>query len=315
MAKTKLKKLRVPYVPGLPSLPIYVADDQKIFQKYGFKPKLTNVGGDFGNAVKNVAEGKADLTFVATFFVLETAIKNPGSLLIPQHEVCTKVPPTVYGLLVKKGSKIRKPKQIRGKKVAVFPAQAPGTKQGLFEAYAYSLAKDLKAFPINTDPFAGVVALAEGKVDALLTLEPIASIGAETIGGRLVGKAPLAEVLPVIPTGAAVVSKKRSVSNPKFTRGITAALDDAVDFIRASSPDLIAKIYTKYGSLPPQFQYLADRFVLNYWKSTEIGKSQIGSSQTYADYLRKNGVITGSIKVKSLYRRGKAGRPRKGRAA
>lgn len=296
----KKQTLTVHYVPGLPGLPIYVADHLKIFQKHGLDPELTNVGGDFGGAVHDVAEGKVDLTFVAFFFVQETAIHNPGSLLVLQHNLDVEATPTVYGLVVRKDSKIRKPKDLKGKTVAVFPAQAPGARQSLFEAYVHSLAENVDARPINTNPFAGVEALAKGDVDALLTLEPIASIGAAQIGGRLVGETPMVEVLEIIPTGAAVVSRKRYESDPGFTQKIRASLDEAVDYIRAT-PDVVTEVYPKYGCIPEEFKHLGKQFVLSFWKSTEIRRKEIRTSQAYADYLKENGVLTGGLDVRTLY--------------
>jgi len=300
------KPLVVPYVPGLPSLPIYVADDRKIFQKHGLDPQLTNVGGDFGNAVRNVAEGKADLTFAAFFFVLETAVQIPDSLFVLQHNVDSKAIPTVYGLLVKEDSKIQEPKDLKAKNVAVFPAQPPNTQQGLFEAYVHSLADKVTALPLPkpSDPnlFAGIEALAKGDVEAVLTLEPIASLGALQIKGRLVGATPMGEVLVRIPTGAAVVNRKKYRNDPEFTRRVAAAPDEAVDHIR-TNPHLMAEVYTnpKYGTLPKEAEELGHRFVLHYWKCSEIRGTEIQHAQEYADYLAKHGVLTASIDVDPLY--------------
>jgi hypothetical protein len=42
----KLKPLRIAVIPDIPVLPIFVADDQKLFQKYGLESQLTLLGPD-----------------------------------------------------------------------------------------------------------------------------------------------------------------------------------------------------------------------------------------------------------------------------
>ncbi len=297
-------RLRIPYIPGLPSLPIFVADDRKIFQKHGLEPELTNVQADTGGAVNDVAEGKADLTFPAFFFVLEKAIQSPGSLLVLQHNIDTNVAPTFYGLTAGNKSGIKTVADIAGKKVGVFAAKVPAARQHLFEAYAHSVAEKVDAIPMEpTSPEVppGIVELAKGKVDALLTAQPIAIFAQLQGAGKQISETPVAGPFPtVIPTSAAITTAKTAEEDPAYARAIAEALDEAVDIIR-KEPDSMGEMYIKYQAMPPESEALGNHLVLQFWKSTEIGESEIQISQVYADYLTENGVITGPIDVDSLY--------------
>ncbi len=296
-----MAKLRIPYIPGLPSLPIFVADDRKIFQKHGLDPELTNVFADTGGAVEEVAAGKADLTFPAFFFVLEKAIRSPGSLLVLQHQVDTNVAPTFCGLTVGHKSGINTVADLAGKKVGVFPAKVPAAGRHLFEAYAHSLAKNVDVVPIaptSPDVPPGIAELAKGEIAALLTAQPIATFAHLQGAGKQISETPMAGSFPTAaPTSAAIATAKK---DPAYTRAIAEALDEAIDIIR-KEPDSMGGVYIKYQAMPPNTEQLGNHLVMKYWKSSEIGEQQLSISQVYADYLTKNGVITGSIDVDSLY--------------
>ncbi len=291
------ERVRVSYVPSLPSLPLFVADDQGLFAKHGLEPKLENKGFDVPGAVGAVLTGQADVTYVAYFAILATELQNPGSCSVLQHEVDEPAKPSVYALLARPGAGISSVKDLKGKKLGVFG-------RGFFEAYARTMIRhaaldpgEVTIVPIDPPlPEAQFGALAQGEIDALLTLEPIGTIAEVQNVAVSVDRSPLSPaVLPHIPTGAALASRKSAGERADFIRAVADALDDAVDFIDGN-PGQMGRIYEKYQVVPPP---LGGRLpTLQFWTSAKV---KVNTCQRYADYLADNGVLPGKIDVAPLY--------------
>jgi ABC-type nitrate/sulfonate/bicarbonate transport system substrate-binding protein len=316
----KLKTLRIAIVPGLPSLPIYIADDQKLFQKYGLKPKLENLGADFGAAVKGVAAGKYDLTSVASFLVYATEIQSPGTFVVLSHDIDAAQYPCIYALVGNKDAGIKSIADLTGKKLGIFPTP-PTFENGsqLFEGYARALIRSAGINPsdveivvpdLSGDPSQLIAqqigALAQGHIHAYLTLEPIAAIAVTVGAGVYVDRSALTpSVLEQIPMGAFIASRKRLKKRPKFVRRISCAIDEAIDYIRKhSTPNVYARsmdaIYLKYGVIPPNIPVAVAGIspILHFWKRKEI---DISVCQKYADHLAAENVISKKLNVKPLY--------------
>src|SRR4051812_32646770 len=63
--------LRVAYLPIIPDLPLFVAQQQGLFQKQGLSPELKKVAGSGNQVIETLSRGDADFAYLAYSTILE----------------------------------------------------------------------------------------------------------------------------------------------------------------------------------------------------------------------------------------------------
>jgi NitT/TauT family transport system substrate-binding protein len=294
-ASPNTEPLRIAYLPIIPDLPLFVANDQGLFKKHGLEPSLTKVAGSGNQVLETLARGNADLAYLAYSTVLEAEQQAPGSFMLLQHNVDAREYPSLYALVARPGSGIRTLGDLRGKTVGTFPGAAMlSLTKLMLTAEGIDPVKEAKI--VQLAPPAQIAALQTGQVDALLALEPNGAFAVHSGAGRYVDRWPLTpRVAKTIPTGGTVILKKTFETRPDYVAKMIASMDDAIEFIRLH-PRSSAAYYTKYCDVPEAVA--TDLPVLYFWKSSEIDRAVC---QRYADLLHREGDLLRPLDVGSMY--------------
>ncbi len=291
----QVEQLRVAYLPIIPDLPLFVAQEQGIFKKHGLAPELKKIAGSGNQVLETLSRGDADLAYLAYSTVLEAEQQAPGTFVILQHNVDAKEFPSLYALVASSSSGIRSVSDLKGKAIGTFPGAAMLVLTKLMlTAEGLDLGKDIRI--VQLAPPAQVAALKTGQVVALLALEPNGAFAVSAGAGEYVDRWPLTpRVAKVIPTGGSVVLRQTFEMRPDYAKKIVAAIDEAIDFIRAH-PRTAASYYVKYADVP---EAVAEKLpVLHYWKSTE---TDVQVCQAYANLLNRHNVLRAPLDVRTLY--------------
>lgn len=116
-------------------------------------------GAGGGDAIKNIASGKADIAFTdpGSFF----AALDKGEKLIALYDI---YPHNVFNVVALKGSNITRPEDLKGKKIGVY-SLASGTRQNLLVLLQQAglSADDVEIIPTGVLNFAPLM---QGQVDA-----------------------------------------------------------------------------------------------------------------------------------------------------
>lgn len=292
---TSSEPIRVAYLPIIPDLPIFVAQEQGFFKKHGLQPSLTKIAGSGNQAIETLSRNDADFAYLAYSTILEAEQQAPGSFVVLHHNVDAKEFPSLYALVAAPSSGIRSVSDLKGRTIGTSPGAAMLVLAKLMlTAEGLDPGKDVRITQLA--PPAQVAALQTNQVSALLALEPNGAFAVHMGAGEYVDRWPLTpRVAKTIPTGGSVVLRKTYETRSDYVKKITVAIDDAIDFIRAH-PETAAAYYVKYCDVPEAVA--KDLPVLYFWKSTE-GNLQV--SQDYADLLQREGVLRAPLNVRTLY--------------
>jgi len=287
--------VRVAYLPIIPDLPLFVAQEQGLFKKHGLDSSLTKIAGSGNQVLETLSRGDADFAYLAYSTVLEAEQQAPGSFVVLHHNVDAKEFPSLYALVVSPKSGIRTVANLKGKAVGTFPGAAMLVLTKLMlAAEGLDPGKDVRIMQLA--PPAQVAALQTGQVAALLALEPIGALAVHAGAGEYIDRWPLTpRVAKTIPTGGSVVLRKTYETKADYVTRITAAIDDAIDYIRAH-PETAVGLYVKYCDVSEAVA--KDLPVLHFWKSTE---TDLKVCQDYADLLQREGDLRAPLNVRTLY--------------
>lgn len=289
------EQLRVAYLPIIPDLPLFVAQEQGFFQEHGLSPELKKIAGSGNQVIETLSRNDADLAYLAYSTALEAEQQAPGSFVVLQHNVDAREFPSLYALVASPKSGIRSVSDLQGKSIGTFPGAAMLVLTKLMlTAEGLDPGKDVRIMQLA--PPAQIAALQTDQIAALLALEPTGAFAIHAGAGEYVDRWPLTpRVAKTIPTGASVVLRKTFETRPDYVKKIVAAIDEAIDFIRVH-PETAASYYSKYADVPEAVAKTLP--VLHYWKSTE---TNLQVCQVYADLLNREGVLRAPLDVRTLY--------------
>ena len=143
-----------------------------------------------------------------------------------------------------------------------------------------------------------VQALASGQIDAVLTLEPIGTIGVEKGVAKHLVKAPVAELIvdPWI-GGAGAVRTEFAEKNPGTTEKVIRAFSRAVDDAN-KNPDENKKYLPKYTPLNEELSNKVP--VLYFIDSEDMTEEDMKALQIFFDLFTEYGAIEDKIDVNGL---------------
>jgi len=229
-------------LPVVDFVALWVAKDKGLFKKQGLNVNIQIQSGG-ATAIPKLAAGGLD--FSITNYV--SGIQATQSGTAPLKVLCDayQLEPDTSGVLVPKGSPIKKPADLKGKKIAL------NTKSNVGELLVTA---GLKANGVAASPdqFSEVDfpqmanALKTKSVDAAWTVEPFVTQIKEG-GGKLVldtGTGPTAK----FPIGSYVTTKKFSEDNPKTTAAFTKAITEAQSMV-AKDDKLVRETLPTYSKV------------------------------------------------------------------
>lgn len=285
------RKVRVGYLDITNSLPLYVAVEKGFFKSQGLEVELSKFPTS-NDLVEALLAGRIDAEVSAsTSLLYAMELRSPGLLKIFSVNVQTKQKAPDY-IIVKRNSPIVTVADLAGKKLGTFPGST------FLVTIRLILAKSLDPAKVTIEqipPPAQVEALASGKVDAIYTLDPFGILALDKAEGRVLEAAPAEKyIMDSMPAGAAAFSSVFIKVNAAAARKVSAAFDQAIDFIRSNEAQ-VRQYLPSYTTLSSE---LAGKVsIVEFWKSKEI---QLQPIQHYADILYREGDLKGQVKAVEL---------------
>jgi NitT/TauT family transport system substrate-binding protein len=232
--------LRIGYSRLRISLPIFVAQQEGIFQKHGINAQLESY--DTAQLmIEALVEGRIDVAGYTAMPISYSAMIRSGTSFLFLTTLVEDQKHRISYLLRRRpepGQKtpIQTIADLKGKRIGVLPTLAyKKWLESLLRANGVSLDEVVIQ---NVDPMLEAQMLASGGVDALFTNDPAATAAIAGGAGELIGsqvEIPLLFGEP-FPFASFNVSKKWADANPQLLQRLSAALNEAVLFTNAQ-PD------------------------------------------------------------------------------
>ncbi|MGW1957295.1 ABC transporter substrate-binding protein [Streptomyces sp. NPDC001920] len=239
--------LKVGVIPILDVAPVYLGQKKGFYAERGIKLELTPAQG--GAAIlPGVVSGQFQFGFSNTTSLLVAASKNMPVKVVANGVASTAEEGADFmGTTVKKGSAIKSPRQLEGKKVAV------NTLNNICDtAVRESVRKDggdpskltFVEMPFDQMP----AALDNDQVDAACTPEPaLATVKAQ--GGTSIASS-FYDVDPNLTVAMYLTSQQYAQENPELVKKFQEATAESLEYAD-SHPDEVRQILTTYTKIPP----------------------------------------------------------------
>jgi ABC-type nitrate/sulfonate/bicarbonate transport system substrate-binding protein len=284
-------EVRVAYLQIIPSLPIFVAQEQHFFEKENVRltPVVLGSSNDLVNAM---LAGQADILPATSLVpIIHLEIQSPGRVRIFSHSRMNDSN-ALDKIIVRESSLLRKVEDLKGKKIGIFPGTAPSLMLASFlrkrrlDPATVSL--------VQLPPQAQLSSLQSGAVDALFSYEPVTTTALVQGGYRQLFGSVYADLLNPCPIGASVISRDFERKYPSVAAAAVRALQHGVDFMAAHPADSRA-LLSKYAKLAPE---IAAR--VNVSDVTLSNQVDVGNLQQFIDLLYEAGEIPQRISAHRL---------------
>lgn len=250
------------------SLPLFVAQENAIFEKHGIRAKLL-VYDTAQPLMQALVEGKIEIGGYTAFPITFNGMLRSGKKLIFLTTLVEDQQHRLSYLLRKKAPVGKKPtinsiKALKGKKVGILPTIA-------YKAWLEAILKFNGVNPENVviqqiEPTLQVQALDSGGVDALFTGDPAATVGiAKGIAEFITNEVEVPRVLgEPFPFGSFNVSKEWADRNPDLFKHLVAAINESVVYVNAhpaeakqSMKPYMPDAFKAYVDIYPDARYLS----------------------------------------------------------
>ncbi|MFJ8539447.1 ABC transporter substrate-binding protein [Streptomyces sp. NPDC093591] len=247
-------------IPIVDVAPLYLGQKKGFFEKHGLKLEFTTAQGGAA-IVPGVISGQFQFGFSN---VTSLMVAQAGG--VPVKAVANGIASTgvegkdFNGLMVKKDSPVKSPKQLEGKKVAI------NTLKNINEtAVRQAVRKDggdpdkvnLVEMPFDQMP----AALDNGQIDAACVVEP-ATATIRSQGGREIAS-PLVDVSPEVTVAMYFTSKQYAQQHPDVVKKFQKATAESLAYAEAH-PDEARQIVTTYTKIPAS---VLEQVILPKWPS------------------------------------------------
>lgn len=296
--REKSIKIKIAYLPVIQALPLFLAIQKGYFKEAGLEVEAVRFENP-NQIIDSLLSGNVDFgsTSAATGITAISQFRNPDSLKIfalsggslPNH--------LDHSLLVKKNSSISNIQGLKGKTLATLPgiqwrtiATAILKRNGLQPGKNVELVQLM--LPLQLE------ALASGQVDAILTLEPIVTIGKlQNIARDLIPGAAAKFIADPFFAGCGVVPTPFAAKHPETTTALLKIFNKAIEDIR-QHPDE-ARQYLK--NFTPLNDQQIKAIPLPLWKMvSELQPEDLQAAQKFIDIFTQYGVISGKVDIHSI---------------
>ncbi|MFE9021436.1 ABC transporter substrate-binding protein [Streptomyces sp. NPDC007808] len=281
--------LKVGVIPILDVAPVYLGQKKGFYAERGIELELVPAQG--GAAIlPGVVSGQFQFGFSNTTSLLVAASKNMPVKVVANGVASTaKEGADFMGTTVKKGSAIKSPRQLEGKKVAV------NTLNNICDtAVRESVRKDggdpskLKFVEMPFDQMPA--ALDNDQVDAACTPEPaLATVKAQ--GGTSIASS-FYDVDPNLTVAMYFTSRQYAQENPELVKKFQEATAESLEYAD-SHPDEVRRILTTYTKIPPD---LLDRLTLPHFPA----EPDRASIEKLAELAERDGLFEESADLDKL---------------
>ncbi|NGO41285.1 ABC transporter substrate-binding protein [Streptomyces ureilyticus] len=250
--------VKVGIIPILDVAPVYLGQKKGFYKKRGLKLELTPAQGGAA-IVPGVLNNEFQFGFSNTTSLLVAQSKK-----VPVKVVANGVASTAeegadfMGTTVKKGSPIKSPKQLEGKKVAVNSLNNicdTSIKESVRKDGGDASKLKFVEMPFDQMP----AALENDDVDAACTPEPALSTVKEA-GGTAIA-ASFYDVDPNLTVAMYFTSQQYAKQNPELVKKFQEATAESLEYAD-SHPDEVREIVATYTKIPPT---LLEKLTLPHW--------------------------------------------------
>lgn len=291
--KITVSTVKIGYQPTALYLPLFVALEKGYFEEHGLKVEPIK----FGSAnlmMQGLLSRQIDATGMSSLTVLATVEQQKSQQFkLYLFEALTKEHFPDY-ILVRRNSDIDSISQLKGKKIGVFPGSTIMTYTKIIFRNFMDPEKDIDI--IQLEPKIQIQALEAGQIDALFTLEPLATIAIEKGIGKVLEEAPLEKyIMDPLLAGSGIFSTEFVKRYPNITRRVRDAIYKGLDFIR-ENPLEAKNILPKYTPIDKE---IASKIRLISWrKISEVDREAV---QMLIDLYYNEGVIAKAINLDHAY--------------
>lgn len=293
------EKVTLAYLPSLHGLPLFVAIEEKLFQKAGIEVEAVKFENP-NQIIDSLVSGRADAAPAggAAGITALAETRFPGALKVFGLQGSNTARGAVNDqLIVKPDSPIASFKDLKGKKLA----HAPGIQwrtiaQTVVKANGLEPGKDVELVEMAIGLQAQAVV--SGTVDAALALEPVGSIASGT-GVVKVAVKNAAGTFIVDPfyAGVGVASARFLKERPEVARKMIAVMDEAVALIEKDF-DAYAKHLVGYTAVTDAtIKFVKPMYFVG---SAGIDAKAIADYQKFADIFLAAGAMKTPVDVATI---------------
>ncbi len=285
------REVRMAYPPIIPSLPVFVAQEQHLFAKQNIK--LATISLNSSNDLVNaLIAGQADvLPAVSLVPIIHLEIQHPGRVRVVSH---SRMNPNnaLDKIIVKDSFGPRALEDLRGKRVGLFPGTAP---QKMLAAFLKKHGIDPGTITfVQLAPQAQLSSLDSGAVDALFSYEPVTTTALVHGGYRALFGSVYADLLNPCPIGVSVISRAFERSQPQLAYRSVEVLQEGIRYMGAH-PEQARALLPKFTKLSPE---IAAR--VNISDVTLQNQVDVSNLQAFIDLLYTAGEIPENIDAHRL---------------
>lgn len=281
-------RIRIPDTRFMGFLPLYLADEKKLFEREGVQIEWIDVR-DPGQAERLFHAAKADILITTFANLLPAELKVPGTLkwVMPMYESSSS--PGSF-ILAPPDSPMRSVRDLEGKVLGTYsgPSQL---------AYARMVLERLglrNVRLVQVSSAAQVQSLFGKVFDALFTVEPYASTAIEKGAKVIEAGVRTRHISNPFWVGAVAFRAGFLAEHPDTPARLLRAVDEAISYIEAHDREsrdiLLRRTSIDEGA--------ARRSALYTWVAYPTA-SDLSQIQSHADLLTRAGVLVGSISVAS----------------
>lgn len=281
--------IRVNFVPISDGLPLFVAEDQGFFDKRGLDVELTAAPNP-SVMIGAIASGSAEVGHTVLIPVLSAWQAGIELSVIAGASAFPSVQPPAVGVLARKGSDIKAPKDLEGKTVGVAGLQS--YHQAMVQRWMSENQSDYSKVRFVEVPFPQMQdLLASGNVDAVVSVDPFYSKMIREDAGYDFG-----DFVATMPDGAPIVifvaSREWAEANPDAVKGFRDALAEAAAFIKANDAEA-RKSFAKWTKLPEKV------VATSRWGTFQSDVPATGV-QYWIDTMKDQGMLSSDVKGEDL---------------
>lgn len=290
-ASEDVGEVRVAYLQIIPSLPVFIAQEQQLFAKQGLQLKAVVLSSS-NDVVNSLVAGQADiLPAISIVPIIHLEIQSPGRVRLFSASRMSESN-SLDKLLVQQSSPLRTVEDLAGKRVGVFPGTAPSH---LFAAFLKKRGVDPDTVQmVQLPPQTQLASLDSGAVDALYAYEPVTTTALVRGGHRQLFGSVYAALLDPCPVGGGLVSREFERAHPERAARAVRAVQQGLEFM-AAHPAEARALLSKYIRLPPE---IAAR--VNFSDVTLSNEIDVANLQRFIDLLHQIGEIPERIDAHRL---------------
>ncbi len=284
-------EVRVAYLQIIPSLPVFIAQEQQLFDKQGLRLK-TVVLSSSNDVVNAMVAGQADiLPAISLVPIVHLEIQSPGRVRLFSHSRMNDSN-SLDKIVVRDSAPLHGIKDLAGKRIGVFPGTAPSH---MLAAFFKKHGVDPATMQmVQLPPQAQISAIESGAVDALYAYEPVTTTALVRGGYRQLFGSVYADLLAPCPVGASLVSREFERAHPERAARAVRAVQQGLEFM-AAHPAESRALLPKYIKLPPE---IAAR--VNFADVTLSNQVDVANLQQFIDLLHRIGEIPERIDAHRL---------------